>query len=330
MKRTKLMSRRQRWLIVIIIIACVLGIFLILFIPWNISKLSSHPRPVSSYAEALQRIEAWKGDEPGEMNPVCQVQLMTHGQKVERAIILVHGYTNCPQQFHELGQRFYDLGYNVLIPPLPHHGLADRMTDTQAQITAEELAAYTDETVDIAQGLGDQVVMMGISAGGVATAWAAQYRQDLDLAVIISPAFGFKQIPTSLTTAIANIYTFLPDEFVWWDPELREEGSPEHVYPRYSKHAMAQTLRFGLAVQVEARRNPPAAKKIVLVTNAFDNSVNNELILQVATDWQAHHANLSRYEFEADLRLGHDLIDPDQPGQPIETVYSRLIELVSR
>jgi carboxylesterase len=51
-------------------------------------------------------------------------QLMTHAKKVDRAIILVHGYTNCPQEFHELGQRFYAVGYNVLIAPLPHHRLA--------------------------------------------------------------------------------------------------------------------------------------------------------------------------------------------------------------
>jgi len=43
--------------------------------------------------------------------------------------------------------------------------------------------------VDIAQRLGEQVVMLGISAGGVATAWAAQNRSDIDLAVIISPVF---------------------------------------------------------------------------------------------------------------------------------------------
>src|SRR6185503_9544167 len=120
----------------------------------------------------------------------------THGQKVERAILLLHGYTNCPQQFLELGQRFYDLGYNVLIAPLPHHGLANRLTDEQSQLTAKELASYADEMVDIAHGLGNEVVMMGISGGGVATAWAAQNRSDLDLAVIISPAFGFKEIPT--------------------------------------------------------------------------------------------------------------------------------------
>ena len=65
------------------------------------------------------------------MNPVCETQFMTHHRKVDRAVVLVHGYTTCPEQFHALGQRFFDLGYNVLSAPLPQHGFADRMTDAQ-------------------------------------------------------------------------------------------------------------------------------------------------------------------------------------------------------
>ena len=256
--------------------------------------------------------------------------LMTHDKKVDRAIILVHGYTSCPQQFHELGQRFYDLGYNVLIAPLPHHGLADRMTDAHAQLKAEDLAAYADETVDIAQGLGEQVIMMGISAGGVTTAWAAQNRSDVDLAVIISPAFGFKQIPTPLTAAVMNIYTFLPDSFEWWDPALQAEAPPAHAYPRYSKHALVQTLRLGFAAQADAQRIQPAAKKMVIALNTNDNSVNNALTTDVVKLWQAHAADLTTYEFEANLKLGHDLIDPAQPDARIDIVYPRLIDLTSR
>jgi len=320
----------RRWWIMLLILGIVLAAVFIILTPWNISNLSSHPRPVQSYAEAVQRTETLRGQEPAAMNPVCQLQLMTHDKKVDRAIILVHGYTNCPQQFRELGQRFYDLGYNVLIAPLPHHGLADRMTDAHAQLKAEELAAYADETVDIAQGLGEQVTMMGISAGGVTTAWAAQNRSDIDLAVIISPAFGFKQIPTPLTAAVMNIYTALPDSFEWWDPVLKGEAPPAHAYPRYSKHALVQALRLGFATQVAAQRVQPAAQKMVVVFNANDNSVNNALTMAVVKLWQAHAANLTTYEFEANLKLGHDLIDPAQPDAQIDVVYPRLIDLTSR
>jgi pimeloyl-ACP methyl ester carboxylesterase len=316
------------------IILLVLGIFLALVYlilrPWNLSNLSSNANPVHSYEEALQRIDRLRAEEPQNMNPVCRLQFMTHDRKVERAIILVHGYANCPQQFHELGQRFYDLGYNVLIAPLPHHGLADRMTEEHALLKAEELTAYADQVVDIAQGLGDQVIMMGISAGGVTTSWAAQNRRDIDLAVIISPAFGFKQIPTPLTAAVMNVSTLLPDSLEWWDPVLQADVAPPYGYPHYSKHALAQILRLGFAVQADAKHSPPAAKKVEVVINPTDESVNEQLIMEVVKNWQAHGANLATYEFDGNLQLRHDIIDPAQPYQKTDIVYPRLIELVNR
>lgn len=315
--------------IVLLILGVIAGILYLALTPRNISHLVSHPNPVHSYAEALQRVDQMRAQEPPGMNPDCGLQLLTHDKKVERTIVLVHGYTNCPQQFKELGGRFYDLGYNVLIAPLPHHGLADRLTEEHGLLTAEELAAYADQTVDIAQGLGDQVVMMGLSAGGVTTAWAAQHRSDLDLAVIISPAFGFKQIPAFLTAAMMNITTLLPDSFVWWDPALQDRTPPLYAYPRYSKHALAQTLRLGFAVQADARHAPPAAKRIVMVINPADDSIDNGRVFEIIKSWQARGADLGTYQFDSALGLRHDLIDPTQPNQQIETVYPRLIELVN-
>ena len=330
MTQTRPMQAFRRWRFILLIFVVVLAIVFLILTPWNISNLASHPRPVQNYAEALQRIDILRVQTPAAMNPVCQAQLMTHDKKVDRAIILVHGYTTCPQQFHDLGQRFYDLGYNVLIATLPHHGLADRMTDAHAQLKAEELAAYADETVDIAQGLGNQVIMMGISAGGVTTAWAAQHRSDIDLAVIISPAFGFKQIPTPLTAAVMNIYILLPDSFVWWNPALQIDTLPIYAYPRYSKHALVQIIRLGFATQADAHRSQPAVKKMVVVLNPTDESVNNDLTRDVIKTWQAHNANLTTFEFDANLKLVHDLIDPNQPKQRIDLVYPRLIELADQ
>jgi pimeloyl-ACP methyl ester carboxylesterase len=296
-------------------------------LPWNVPPLSSQPHPALDYATALQRIQTLQAQEPPGMNPVCRLQFLTHSQKVARAIVLVHGFTNCPQQFRALGERFYDLGYNVLIAPLPHHGLADRLTEAQAQLTAEELVAYADQTVDIARGLGGQVTMLGISGGGVTTAWAAQNRSDLDLAVIISPAFGYQQIPTPLTAPVMNLYLLFPNSFVWWDPALEADGSLPHQYPRYSTHALVQFLRLGFIVRAQAHDGKPAARQLVIVLNANDESVNNPLTMQVVKTWQAHAANLTTYEFEADLHLGHDLIDPAQSYQQIDIVYPRLIDL---
>jgi esterase/lipase len=280
--------------------------------------------------EAAQRIEKLRGQEPEGMNPVCHLQFMSHEKEMDRAIVLVHGYTNCPQQFHELGKRFYELGYNVLIAPLSHHGLVDRMTEAHGQLSAEKLVAYADDMVDIAQGLGKEVIMMGFSAGGTTTAWAAQTRNDIDLAVIISPVFGFKQIPAALTAAAMNISSFLPDSFQWWDPRQQTDSPPAYAYPRYSIHSLAQTLRLGFTIQLASNRIPPLAKRIKVVLNANDNAVNNVLTMDVVKNWQSHDTKLKTYEFTENLKLGHDLIDPNQPDAQIEIVYPRLIALVSR
>lgn len=326
MKHQKVMGARGILKIILSILTVVLVLFSIVLIPWNVSNLPSYSNSVQSYEQALARIEAFQAEDTVAMNPACRLQLMSHNRKVARAVILVHGYTNCPQQFHELGQRFYDLGYNVLIAPLPHHGLTDRMTDEQALLSAKELAAYSDETVDIAHGLGEQVTMMGISAGGVVAAWAAQNRKDLELAVIISPGFGFKQIPTPLTAAVMNIYGLFPDSFVWWDAVKQADAPPEYAYPRYSKHALTQILRLGFVTFGDAKRQKPAAQKMVVVLNGNDSSVNNEFTLDFVKIWQAHAANVTIQEFDASLGLGHDLIDPNQSDQRIDVVYPRLIE----
>jgi len=313
----------------ILISACIIiGLVAAAFTPWGLGQLSSHPHPVNDYAEAVQRITSLASYDSAKMNPVCQVQFMTHGQKTSRAIVLVHGYTACPQQFHELGQELYDLGYNVLIAPLPHHGLADRMTSELSQLTAEELAAYGDQMVDIAQGLGHKVIMAGISGGGVVTAWAAQNRSDLDEAVIISPAFGFKQIPTKSTAPAMNLTSLLPESYAWWDAALKTEIQPPYAYPRYSMHGLAQILRLGFSVQVAARRDRPATVSLIVVTNGAEPSVNNALTQEVVTSWRARGANVRTFEFDAALKLPHDLIDPNQPDQQIDVVYAQLIKLI--
>ncbi|RPJ28410.1 MAG: alpha/beta hydrolase [Chloroflexi bacterium] len=328
-QQNKTASSRRRWSGVLII-GIVLAIIASLFIPWNTWALSSKPHPLQSYEEAAKRIEVLRAERETEMNPDCLLQFLTHGQKVQHAIILVHGYTSCPAQYVQLGQQFYDLGYNVLIAPLPHHGLADRLNDEQNQLKAKELVAYADEVVDIAHGLGEQISMIGISGGGVTTAWAAQNRSDINTAVIISPAFGYQQIPTRLTAPVMNVTMVLPDAFEWWDPSLKENIGPSHAYPRYSKHALVAFLKLGFAVQLRSWQTPPAARRIVMVTNANDTSVNNALTSEVVRRWQRQGANIEAFEFPLSLGLAHDLIDPKQPNQSIEIVYPQLIELAIR
>ena len=197
------------------------------------------------------------------------------------------------------------------------------MTEAHANLTAEDLVQYTDEVVDIAQGLGTRVDIAGISAGGVIAAYAGQYRKDIYQAVIMASAFGLKQIPGPLTAGAINLVSFLPNTFVWWDPIHKQVGGINHAYPRFSTHALMQTLRFGLAVRAGAKNGAPAASKLLVITNARDPAVNNDLIIALEKDWRAHGANLASYEFPASLNLAHDFIEPENPKTPVEVVYPK-------
>jgi poly(3-hydroxybutyrate) depolymerase len=149
-------------------------------------SLQSHPHPTSDYAEAVIRFKRIQNKEGPELNPVRRSILLTQGIRTERAVVFFHGYTNCPQQFNELGHLFYDLGYNVLIPQLPRHRIADRKVENLSQLKAEELRDCADTSVDIACGLGQKVYISGLSAGGTLSAWIAQNRIEVTRAVLIN------------------------------------------------------------------------------------------------------------------------------------------------
>jgi pimeloyl-ACP methyl ester carboxylesterase len=329
--------RRLARILLALLGLALLALVALAVVPPPTGGLASHPNPAADYSEATRRVAALQVEETAGFNPLCKAQLLTHGQKTARAIAFIHGYTNCPHQFLPLGQQFYDLGYNVLLVPMPHHGLADLMTNDMSKLTAEEMAAYADQLVDISHGLGDRVTVAGLSQGGVVAGWAAQTRPDLDQAVLIAPGFGLKLIPTPLTVLAANVVLLAPESYQWWDP-LHDPKSPPPTlsptgvqgYPRYSLHGLAQQLRLGFATEALARRTAPAAKSILLVTNANDLAVENSVADQVAADWRAHGGNVTIYDFSANLNLYHDLISPEQSLQRIDIVYPKLIELINQ
>ena len=309
-----------------LIVASLLALALV---PPPTSALASHPQPAASYAEAANRIAALQAQESAGYNPLCATQFLTHGSKTARAIAFVHGYGNCPQMFLQLGQQFYALGYNVLIAPMPHHGLVDRLTDDLTHLTAEELVGYADQLVDIERGLGEQMSLVGFSGGGVVTGWAAQTRTDLDQAVLIAPSFGVKAIPAALTVLAANGALLLPDALMWWDPALEAQLGPDYAYPRYSRRGLAQIVRMGFAVRGLARRAAPGAASILVITNANDYAVDNAVTAQVVADWRAHGNAATTYEFPADFQLGHNLIDPGDRDQKIDLAYPKLMALIA-
>lgn len=334
-------KKRRRWwkMIIVVVVVLLLPILYLWFKPLNVGDLAETGHSAQTYAEALERIKGLDAPAAGKLGPAGGTLLLTHGKKTDKVIVLLHGYTKSPHQFLPLGQLLFAKGCNVLIPRLPHHGLADRMNTDQALLTAEEVAAFANEVVDCAHGLGDHITVAGLSAGGLTTAWAAQHRAEVEKAVIMSPVFGYKAIPTPLTRPVMNAYLTMPNSFDWWDKDLKDrfrldehgKTKPDPYYPRRSTHALAQLLRLSFATQQQAVEHGPAAQSILIVTNAHDKDVNNEMTASVAANWRRNAAGkIHTFEFPASQGLDHDFIDPDMPNQQTQTTYPILLDLIAK
>ncbi len=288
------------------------------------------PNPARSYAEAIERLEAWQAQEPPDVNPHTPMRWLVHGQRTARAAVLLHGLTATPYQFYPLGEALFNQGYNIVIPRFPAHALQDRMTDAPACLTAEQMVETACRALDIAHGLGDKVSVAGLSMGGVTTSWAAQHRSDVDHAMIISPAYAVQMIPLRLTPLATSGLLLVPNFYRWWDKVLKDELRPPlNNYPRLATHALAQVMRLGLLVRAESRHKPPAAGWVTMVLNPCDPSVDNRAAESLVASWeQAGAENVTRYAFDEFCQLGHDLVSADHPQQNVELVLPILVGLL--
>jgi esterase/lipase len=322
-----------KWLVRILlaIFATVVALLLVLFRwPLGAGSLSYQKDPAATYDEAQRRVARLQAEDGQRVNPRCHTRLLTHRRRTEKAFVLLHGFTNCPHQYNRLADELYAQGHNVLVPRMPYHGLADRMSDDLAQLSAEEIMALTTEAIDITYGLGEEVTVVGFSMSGVAATWVAQNDAMVDRVVIISPALAFHAIPLDYTRAAVTFLRLWPNRFLWWDEETRDAPiEPLHASPRMSTRGLAEFLRLGLIVQDQAASAPPAARSILVITNAADEAVNNQVIKQIVEKWRQRSATIETYEFGSELQLIHDFIEPLQEKQQIEVAYPILVKLLT-
>ena len=308
-------------------VVIVVGLVAFLAWPLDTQGLASQPAPAASYGDAMARVQGLQAADGAEVNPLCATRLLTHGMKVDRAVVLFQGYTDCVAQWGDFAQLLYDEGYNVLVPRAPRHGLIDNDSNELGQLTARELVRRADEAADIAHGLGDSVSVMGFSMGGVMAGVLAQQRPDIDRAVVIAPGFVLGGIPPFAAGQVAKALLLAPN--VMFCRGTCGTPDPPYAFPRQCTRAIAAILQLGAVVRDEAQRRAPAAGSVVLVTNANDDDVDNGVAREVAAAWQ-HRApdRVATYEFPKALGLIHDVVDPIQSGSRTDVVYPVLLRLL--
>jgi len=248
---------------------------------------------------------------------------------VERSLVLLHGFTNCPQQFDTLGRQFHERGWNVVIPRYPRHGYTDRLNTSIAELKVDDLLEVANRSAEIGAGLGDRLTIAGLSLGAILAGYLAQAREGIERAVLIAPMLGLKPIPGPALTALSVVAKRIPNFYMWWNDDLKDSLGPPYGYPRFATHAYAALFDAGRLLVRSARSAAPMARSIVVVTNAGEPRLDNRFTQRLVDSWRKHGAAVETFEFPASDGLTHDLIDPGNAGQRVDYVYpivTRFIE----
>lgn len=280
----------------------------------------------------IQAIISTENERPS-INPICHTRVLDHGQRQARAIVFYHGFSTCPEQFTRLASEFHNIGYNVLIPRLPRHGRKDTLTRDLQGVTVAELTGAAAKALDLAQGLGEQVIVAGISMGGSLALWLAQRRTDIALATSIAPMLGLAVVPAALNGLVELLFRSLPNFYMWWDPRTKDKNPYvyPYSYPGYPTHALSPVMRIGLTVMKDAARQQPGTQNYLLVTNGADLAVSNPLIEKLGAALQTYpEVRVQTYEFSRDFRMLHDIITPECPTTLVDVVYPKIIELTEQ
>jgi hypothetical protein len=324
------MTRPRSFIKGLLLAVVLLLVLVVLVPPMVIPKLPPIPARTPTYGEAVGKIEDLLRTDRPDVQEVCRHKALLHGHKTPRVFVLMHGLANCPRQFLEIGERLHGEGSNVLIPRLPYHGLEDRMTNEYKLLNLERLAGWTGDVLEIAHGLGEGVVVVGLSVNGTTAAWVAQERSDIERVVIIAPFLAPAGTPAWLDPLLANLMYRLPNRFVWWDRQARENlPGPAHVYPRFPTRVAGVFMQLGQVIIRLAAEAPPKCKTIAFLLSEADEGISLPVAFKLAGRWeQWPGVEVKTKIFPAALAVPHDMIDVHQPNERVDVVYPALLKLL--
>lgn len=292
-------------------------------IPTSVGSLGPHPHPAPDFQAALQLIGAFERADTAAVVGGESI-ILVHPRRAPRVFVLFHGLTNSPRQFRELADTLFGRGDNVFVPRLPQHALKGADAGDLGRITAEALRSSADASIDVASGLGDTVIVLGISLGGSVAAWTAQFRPEVHRAVLVAPALGLTHISSAAATPMMNLMLRLPN--------YSKHDPPDSLRPDrtlgWSTRGVGQMLRLGAAVRRAADHHPPAAHAILILVNAHDGTIERGAVDELAEHWSARGAKVQEFEFPDSLQLPHDVVDPDEATGKPSVTYPVLLALL--
>ena len=213
--------------------------------------------------------------------------------------MMIHGVSACPQQFADLGDTFFNAGYNVYIPRVPNHGLTDNKR--HGEITIPAMAQFMKSSTSIISGLGDEAGVVGLSGGANMATWITQYNsQTISRALLLSPFYqpSSSETPSWKIPLLRNLYgrNILPDSFTGSNLSYRALGKYIIIAKNYKSDLKA-----------------PGLKYVGVVTSENDTAIDKNLAVNIPKQMAAASgAKFQYYSIPTSFGIGHDIVALNQ------------------
>ena len=162
----------------------------------------------------LKYYEAFSYVDRDAVRPLCHPRKLVHPGGNKKAIVLIHGLTDCPYAMLAIAMYFHkELGYDVYLPLLQGHGLKDANG-----MRGVLLSAWKDNVqfaIEAASRGGRRVSLGGLSTGGaLAFYYAATDKKVEGELYLFSAAFGLYGGKRHLLSSLIEGFLKLP--FIPW------------------------------------------------------------------------------------------------------------------
>lgn len=280
--------------------------------PLNSDALRSAPVAGWSFDEAQRQGQKVVAADESDTRvlPQCRSRLWTHGRRSAKAVLLLHGYTDCTKQLTDFAEYLYAQGYNVYLPRAPRHGFT--LGEADPGLAAAELTGWANDGMNVVAALGDETGVIGISGGAVLATWLTTQRPDavsrlLVMSPFYSPASG--KAPAFAIKPLTVLYGFglLPDRGL--------AGTGQTL------HGLTQYLRLAATLDEDAVNE--RLKSVAVVVALGDDQMDRGRAVDLPGRLAASNGVQSHVLTLSDA-FGHDVVEPVAPG--IREMYPTYLE----